>query len=149
MAKFNFHLQSLLDIREKKEEDKKNEFGKAIGILEDEKGLLNILLEKEQKIHGQIYEKLSCSIDVSELKMRNQYISYLDKQKTLQHQLINKAQQNVDIKREELLQVVKEKRMIEVLKEKAFEDFKKQELLQEQKNIDELISFKYKRYSSE
>ena len=53
------------------------------------------------------------------------------------------AERNVEVARKKLEKVVQERKIQEKLKEKAFEAFQKELLMQEQKEIDELVSFRY------
>ena len=58
-------------------------------------------------------------------------------------QNINKAKEIVEEKRLALLEAMKERKVLETLKEKEKENYFKEELKNEQKIIDEIVSYKY------
>ena len=60
-----------------------------------------------------------------------------------QMQNINKAKEIVEEKRLALLEAMKERKVLETLKEKEKENYFKEELKNEQKIIDEIVSYKY------
>ena len=143
MSKFNFKLQSVLDLKIQMEDNKKNEFGSAVKKLENEKKLLeNIKLEKEENINA-FSNELKNKAKVWTLRQINGYISLLEQKIEVQKENVNKASDIVDKKREELLEAVKERKIMDKLKEKEYCLFLKQELKEEQKIIDEIISFKH------
>lgn len=63
--------------------------------------------------------------------------------------VIANQQKNVDRAREKLDNAMKERKTYEKLKEKAFEEFKEQINAEEQKEINELVSFKFRTGSDE
>jgi len=143
MAKFNFKLQSVLDLKVQMEDNKKNEFGSAVQKLEYEKKVLeNIKHEKEKNINV-FGNELKNKAKVSTIRQINSYISLLGQKIEVQKENVNKASNIVDKKREELLEAVKERKIMDKLKEKEYCLFLKQELKEEQKIIDEIISFKH------
>jgi len=143
MAKFNFKLQSVLDLKIQMEDNKKNEFGSAVQKLEYEKKVLeNIKHEKEKNIDV-FGNELKNKAKVSTIRQINNYICLLGQKIEVQKENVNKASDIVDKKREELLEAVKERKIMDKLKEKEYCLFLKQELKEEQKIIDEIISFKH------
>ena len=143
MAKFNFKLQSVLDLKVQMEDNKKNEFGSAVQKLEYEKKVLeNIKHEKEKNIDV-FGNELKNKAKVSTIRQINNYICLLGQKIEVQKENVNKASDIVDKKREELLEAVKERKIMDKLKEKEYCLFLKQELKEEQTIIDEIISFKH------
>lgn len=142
MPKFSFKLQSILKIKKQMEDSIKNDLGKALKKLEDEKLALNNLLEKEEACINTLCEKSGKLISIKDLKDYNDYISYLGDVITIQKENVNLAEYNVDKVRDELLVVVKERKMLEKLKGKKLDEYKVQLLIDEQKMNDEIVSFK-------
>lgn len=143
MAKFNFKLQSFLGLKQKIEDQKKNEYGKAIKVLEEEKAKKNKLLNQYLNTINQMKQKIIEGIKPNELQQYNNFISYILKAIQQQEEVIIKAQDLVDKKREELVNAMKDRKMIETLKEHKYEEYVKEEKKLEQKVIDEIVSFKY------
>ncbi len=143
MAKFVFNLSGLLNIKEKLEEQKKLEFGKAISDLERKKQRkLELLHEKEQCIVS-FRTRINEGISPHEVALHNDYIELLKKQIKEQQHLIDKAKHFAEEKRLELVEAVKEHKMFETLRENKYTVYLKEEQLAEQKFVDEITSYKY------
>lgn len=143
MAKFIYKLQSLLNLKMQMEDSLKNELGKAVQKLEDEK---KILVGIESDLEGsilQIYSKSSKGMRVEELKEYNYYISFLRERIESQKENINHAQNIVDTYREKLIKVVQERKMLDKLKQKKFQDYLAEQQKEDQKQNDEIVSYKF------
>lgn len=143
MAKFIFNMQGLLNIKEKLEEQTKTEYGKALAKLEQEKSILLNLKNKKQENILSFRESINKGVKPNYIDNINKYISFIDKKVEEQTQNINKAKEIVEEKRLDLLEAMKERKVLETLKEKEKENYFKEELKNEQKIIDEIVSYKY------
>lgn len=143
MAKFIFNMQGLLNIKEKLEEQTKTEYGKALNKLEEEKNiLLNLENEKQQNILN-FKQSINKGVKPNYINNINQYLHILDKKIEKQAIKVDNAKQFAEEKRVELLESMKQRKVFEALKEKAKENYFKEELKNEQKIIDEIVSYKY------
>ncbi len=143
MAKFNFKLQNFLSIKEKLEEQKKLEYGKAISELELEKQKKLLLDGEKCNNIEQFRNEIEKRVDPRTFNSYNRYIDFLKKQIVRQEREIEKKTIFAEQKREELVQSVKERKMFDKLKEHAKESFIKEENLAEQKRLDEIVSYNY------
>ncbi len=143
MAKFIFNMQGLLNIKEKLEEQTKTEYGKALAKLEQEKSILLNLKNKKQENILSFRESINKGVKPNYIDNINKYISFIDKKIEEQMQNINKVKEIVEEKRLALLEAMKERKVLETLKEKEKENYFKEELKNEQKIIDEIVSYKY------
>lgn len=143
MAKFIFNMQGLLNIKEKLEEQSKTEYGKALTRLEQEKSILLNLKNKKQQNILSFRESINKGVKPNYIDNINKYISFIDKKIEAQMENINKAKEIVEEKRLALLEAMKERKVLEALKEKEKENYFKEELKNEQKIIDEIVSYKY------
>lgn len=143
MAKFIFNMQGLLNIKEKLEEQTKTEYGKALAKLEQEKSILLNLKNKKQENILSFRESINKGVKLNYIDNINKYISFIDKKIEEQMQNINKVKEIVEEKRLALLEAMKERKVLETLKEKEKENYFKEELKNEQKIIDEIVSYKY------
>jgi len=57
--------------------------------------------------------------------------------------VIKQREKEVEVAREHLNEAMKERKTYEKLREKAFDEFKVEENKKEQKEIDELVSYRY------
>ena len=145
MAKFIFRFASNLRVKERIEELKKLEYGKAITQLELEKQKKQaMIIERENTIES-FRESVSAGITPHELQNHNNYLGVLKDRIIRQTAVIKKAEEYVEEKRLELVEAMKERKIMEKLKEKDRELFIKEEQLKEQKIQDEIVSYRYSR----
>ena len=144
LAKFNFRLQSYLSLKSKIEDQKRNEFGKAVAALELEKQRL-IQLERERDLCIEEFRvKVEKYVDMRNL---NQFNLFLERQKDLikkQHAAIARAEAYVRQKRMELVEAMKDRKILDKLRENEFEEYLDEEKKNEQKVLDDLVSYKYR-----
>ncbi len=142
MAKFNFNFQGILNIKEKLEEQKKIDLGNATKYLTAQQQILIVhkssLMEKQKEF----YIKNGTSMYVKELVELSKAIKYYEEQVKTQSAIVEMAKKKVEEKRKLLVKAVIEKKTYEKLKEIALEEYLKSEELANQKQLDELSSFK-------
>ncbi|MCL2854282.1 MAG: flagellar export protein FliJ [Defluviitaleaceae bacterium] len=142
MAKFVFRLASVLSVREKVEELKKNEFGKAVMELEQERAKLIHLERVRMECIESFRNGLHKGVKPDEIRQHN---LFLDRMKILireQKAAIQLAEQRVEEKRIELVEAMKNRKALDVLKENDYEEFLNEEKQAEQKVIDEIVSYR-------
>ena len=145
MAKFQFRFAGNLRIKERLEEQKKIEYGKALAALEAERQRKAALVLERSETIASFRESVSIDITPSDLQVHNNYLSLLKNLIIKQDAAIKKAEEVAEIKRLELVEAMKERKIMEKLKEKDREIFVKEEQLLEQKIQDEIVSYRYSR----
>ena len=142
MAKFSFKLASILSIKEKMEDLKKNEMAKAIQALEREKQRLRELVQTRLDCIDSFRESINSGVKPEDIKSHNQYLERLKMMIKAQEMVVEIATAFVEQKRLELVEAMREKKAMEKLKENAFEQHMIEEKQDEQKSIDEIVSYK-------
>ena len=142
MAKFSYKLQPILNLKKQMEDSAKNDLGKAIQALEDQKNILEELNKENMRCMTEVSAVVSGGLTVDRLRNYNAYISFIKRKIINQSEKVNDAQQNVDKHREKLVAIVKERKMLETLKEKQYMEYLKEQQKQELKLVDEIISYK-------
>lgn len=147
MNRFRFRLESVLKVREAKEDAKKREFGVKMGHLHREEGRMNELEDQSEHHDKSRMEKGVGRITVHGLIHDFFYARHLEKKQEDQQVLVDKAREDMEGKRSELVEASKEKKVLERLKEKKHEEWNKAAVKEEQDLIDEIASqrFAYKR----
>lgn len=149
MAKFIFGLQSVLDIKEKFEVQRKMEYAAAQQkLIEEERKLLE-LRNKKKYYEMQMRESMTSGLDVQKIRECNSGIEIMKSAIKFQLIEVNKAQKEVDEAQLKLNEAVKETKTYEKLRENAFEEFVQELNAQESKEIDELVSYNYQLVSEE
>lgn len=143
MAKFKYKLQSVLDIKEKLESQEKIAYGLATAkVLEEQEKLQKLMIQKagydkraRELVKGDIdlLEVKSCrnAVDTMKTRIRGQMIE------------LHRAQKQQEIVRNRLNSVMIERKTYEKLREKKVDEFKQELLMEEKKEIDELVSYTF------
>lgn len=143
MAGFKFRLQSFLNVKEKVEEQKKLEYGKALNKLEEEKNAKIMLQNEKNSVIDSLKNRMSNVLNPLELQRYNHYIKLLKNKIRNQDIVIEIAEKEAEKKRTELVKVMQERKMLDILKDKdRFEYFKEQQRA-EQKIVDEIVSYQF------
>lgn len=143
MAKFKYSMQNILDIKLKLETQARNEFSIANQRYQVEKDKLQELVLKRVEYETILKDSLSGSLNVSEIMITKNGIATIKSAIRSQLSNVKKAEDELEIKRNALSELVKDRKTHEKLKEKAFEEFQKELKDSESKEIDEVVSFTY------
>lgn len=140
---FKFKLQTLLDVKEKMEEQKKVELGKANQKLALEQDKLNSFIQSKIGAIDQQRNLAFNKINVVMYGNYGNYISKLEKSIEEQRKKVAIEEKNVEKAKQNLIAVIKERKAYEKLKEKKLDEFKREVLSKEQKSADEIVTYKH------
>ncbi len=154
MAKFVYKMQSLLNIKEKLEDQAKTAFGLAKAVLnEEEEKLAEFLRKKNLYIEQKRETMASISPNMSEGKSVKQQLISLnqleDAIKTMEFRIaeqilvVKQAEKNVQLAQAKLENAMKERKIQEKLREHALEEFLKEMEAADQQEINELVTFRF------
>ena len=143
MAKFVYRMQNILNLKEKLEEQARNEYA-------EQRMHLNEAEEEEERLKNEkrLYEEeavrlRSKSLNILDIEANANAIYALDSLIEDQRQVVKREEALLEKKREKLEEAMKDRKTQDKLKEHAFEDFKADLLYQESKEIDQLTSYTY------
>ena len=143
MARFNFRLQSYLNVKEQLEDLKKNEYGIALQRLEEERQR-KAMLEQELAENVILFKRvLSTTIEPVEIRRYNSRIEILKVWIIQQEERIEVAKKNAEVKRLELVEAMKDRKTLETVKERNYEEHLKEEQRAEQVVVDGIVSYQY------
>lgn len=143
MAKFIYKMQNILDVKYKVEEQIKVEFAQANEAYNLEVKKLEDFVSRKYGYEEKLRNLYNENLNISEIRNT---INAIDKMKEIiQQQIIevNKASKHVEEVRQKLNEAMLERKTQETLREKAFEEFLLELKAQEDKETDELVSFRY------
>ena len=143
MAKFIYKMQSLLNIKEKLEEQEKTAYGLARAALNEEEERLAQLVAKKNRYLEEKRQKMSELLDVRELARLEQSVHSTEIMINEQVLVVKRAEKAVALAQIRLENAMKERKIQEKLKEKALEAFMKEEEAKEQQEINELVTFRF------
>ena len=142
MAKFIFSMQNLLDMKEKLEEQAKNNYSQANMRLMEAEEELRRLRDRVAEAQELLRLEIESSLDVRSIRRRENAVEIL-RMYVRQQEFVVLQQKDVEAARELLNEAMKERKTYEKLRERAFEEFKLEENRKEQKEIDELVSYRF------
>ena len=143
MAKFVFSMENLLRIKIKFEDQAKAEYGIQMAILRQEEEKLQEMEKRKEEMQEQLKEQVSAVLDLFRIRQLEDGVENIKYNMNLQKVVIANQQKKVEQARKKLDEAMKERKTYEKLKEKAFEVFKQEVNAEEQKEIDELVSFRF------
>lgn len=150
MKKYTFRLQSILDIKENKLNEKLVELAQIQQVLSEEEEKLDILNEQKNKAYEELIQiySLEKTLDIQEVC---NYKGFLGK-KTIeikqQEDRIENVMFFVRAKQKEVNEAHKEKKILENLKEKEQKAYYNEFIKQEAKELDDIATTRYVRMAS-
>lgn len=145
MAKFKYRMQNILDIKRKLEEQEKINFGIANARLEEEKDKLRKLMRQQQGYEEELTGLMEGTIDLRRIKETREAIRTMKTLVRTQMIQVHVAEKNLEQARERLKAVQIDRKTHEKLREHAFDEFKQELAYEENKSVDELVSYTYHR----
>lgn len=140
---FRFQFQSILDLKLRLEDLKKAKLGEVTEILNSEMEKLDILITEKKNQFKLMKEKRDIGFTPKELISYNNYMERLKKSISIQEKVVEKARENVEKARIELVNAAKERKMFETLKEKKMEEYWEEYYRKEQITLDEIASYRH------
>ena len=137
MKKFVFRLETVLDIRKKKEEEVQIKLGEALSHLNKEMANLEILYDKRNFYQTEITRMRPIATKVGEVMMYQDYLDSLEVSIKKQKELIARLEKVVDEVRYELAECAKERKIIEKIRQNEYEEYKKEYEASERNILDE------------
>lgn len=143
MAKFIYRMQNILELKEKLEEQAKNEYVSAKANVEEEKNKLEAIALKKTEYESRLTRQVNDRLIITDIMQSRQAIKTLEVKREEQMVALIRAQKKAEIAQAQMNTAMVERKIQDKLKENSFERFKKELVEVENKENDELVSFKY------
>lgn len=143
MARFIFKMQNVLTVKEKLESQAKTAYGLAAAKLHLEEERLAAIIGRILEREEWLAEELATTLEVLKIRELQDGIEVLKFKKREQEAAVEAAKEELERAQEALNLAMQERKIYEKLKEHAFEEFKKELAAEEQKEIDELVSYRF------
>lgn len=143
MEKFIFTLQGVLEIKEKLEEQAKTYFGTALARLNAEEEKRDLIQARLNDYRGMLTSLMEDEIDLREIKRCEEAVTVITEQLDSQKMVVRRAEKQLELARNRLNTAMAERKTLDKLKEKQFDAYKKEYDREEQKQIDELVSYRH------
>ncbi|SDZ02782.1 flagellar FliJ protein [Proteiniborus ethanoligenes] len=141
MEKFNFRLNKVLEYRESIENINKSEYGKAKKKLDDETEILEEIISYKDSINLE-RDKLASKTTIRNFKNYDLYLKSIKEKLIEQSNIVEAAQTNAEVARNKLINSSVDKKILENLRKRDFDNYLYQVKKQEEKIIDQIVSYK-------
>lgn len=143
MKKFQYQMESILQIKLKLEDQAKNNYGNARMRLTQEEEKLEQLFQKKSSYEEDLRKLRMNRLDLLEIRMCEQAVDVMKMKIKQQTATVKNAAHRLEVTRIRLNDAMVERKTQERLKEKAFEEYILEFNSEERKEVDELNSFNY------
>lgn len=144
MAKFIYKMQNLFSIKQKLEDQAKSAFGAAKMRLDEEEEKLVCLEKRKEDYERLLSEKMTGNLNIRDIRSTEDGVEILKYKMRIQQISVNTAQQQLELSRIKLNEAIQERKIQENLREQAFLTFMEELKAEEQKEVDERVSFMYR-----
>lgn len=145
MKKFQFRLQTILNMKQKNLDEKLIEFSKLTTLLNQEQESMNQLLSEKESILNQLNKIFDSSetIDIPQVSSLNRFLPKNEENIQKQKQIIDDIQKVLDLKNFEIQKLYKETKVLEKFKEKTQQKYYKHFEQLFAKELDDIASTRY------
>lgn len=124
MRRFNFRLQSFLNLKEKRLEDERLRLAGIISTLESQKDVLLEMNDKKEYLQTQLETITNSSVlEIQTVVGYKNYLIQIDQDIKMQFEIIKKTQFELDEQQQRVNEAYKEVKVLEKLKEKQYKNF--------------------------
>ncbi|EIW01104.1 flagellar export protein FliJ [Thermoanaerobacter siderophilus] len=142
MKKFEFNLQPVLNLKEQSEKIEKERLSKIMAEINLQKEKLHNLTKHLNDVLEERKDEISKGTTALKIAESDAYVRKIQQMIEDKRNLIKKLEKDADLVRENLLKISKEKKALENLREKQFTEYQYLLNLEQNKVIDEQISFR-------
>ncbi|TCS82939.1 flagellar export protein FliJ [Tepidibacillus fermentans] len=142
MKKFQFHLQKVIDMKEKNREQVEWSYANLLNDLQDEEKKLSGLFFDKQRIESLLSMEQQKGISIVEIQQIRDYLTYIELQIKLQKEMIEQTKKKLREKKEQLKEVRIEEKIWQNFREKKLQEYLLESDRNEQKEMDELATYR-------
>lgn len=148
MRRFNFRLQSFLNLKEKRLEDERLRLAGIISTLESQKDVLLEMNDKKEYLQTQLETITNSSVlEIQTIVGYKNYLIQIDQDIKMQFEIIKKTQFELDEQQQRVNEAYKEVKVLEKLKEKQYKNFLFEFEQTQIKELDDITISRQKRAS--
>lgn len=147
LKKYSFRLQTVLEMREKKLEDKRREMALVIAKLNEQNQHLEELISREKNARCTLEDIYSSGkeLDITEITNYKDFIGKVITDAKNQEKVIEETKKILRLKQLEVTEALKAVKILEKLKETQEKKFYQHYEYVQAKEIDDIASTRYKR----
>ena len=143
MKRYSYRFESLLNIRGIQEEEAERNFREAVLILTQCIERLEALRAEMKSLLEEIAEQRKSGTEIIVQQLFLDYIKYLNGRIDQHQKLVEEAEEQVEIRRLELVEAIKERKVLESLRIKDLQRYLLELRRWEQKVLDDLSTLRH------
>lgn len=148
MKSFQFHLQKVLDLKEKEKEQAEWAYGKSIQRKNEEEWRLSRLTEHHDEMTQMLQDVQTHTCSAAQLIQIAEYRQSVEKSIANQQRTLRGCEQEVERCQSRLTERMKDSQLWQRLRERSLRHFLDAERIREQKELDEIGTQLYLRRSN-
>lgn len=141
-VKFGFKFEKILGLKEKLEDNKKNEMAIISNSMKDLESEISKMEEMKRERYDMLEETLMSGASIMDIKNLIHSIECTDVSVERLRERLSSLRESFNYKKAEYLEVMKERKSFEKLKEKHADEFKQVIKLKEEKALDQINTFR-------
>ncbi len=145
MKKFKYSMESILRINIKLEDQARNNYSIARSRLTEEEEKLAMIKSRKIKYENDLRKERSAKLTLLKIRECEQAIETMEEKRQYQSNIVRNAKNRLEVAQIRLSKAVMERKTHEKLKEKAWDEYLIEYEAEQQKEVDELNSFKFSR----
>lgn len=145
MKKFIYSMESILNLQYELEEQQKIAFREVNAKLQEEEDKLRQMFVRQGGYEADLREAMNGILDLSKVREIKHNIEVMKSRIRTQMMAVHMAEKNVEAARIKLTEAMVNRKTHERMKEKAFDEYKIEWNKEENKEIDQLISYVHSR----
>lgn len=145
MRKFAFSLESVLDLKRRREEALLEELAKRVRSANAAEEALKELREQRRRAQAEWRKLLRGRIEVEKVRSAQDYVAWLDGRIERQRTVVQRLQDEVRLCRQQVVAASQERKALERLRERQWEAHQREYRREEQAFLDELATQGYAR----
>lgn len=143
MAKFIYKMQNILEIKYKLEEQAKADYTQAKRYFDEQSELLKKLMKIKENYENELKNSMMTKLNLLKIRELENAIEVMKSKIEEQKKVVIKAYKRLNAAQKALNDLMIDRKTHEKLRDNDFEQFIKDMNLQEMKEIDELVSFRF------
>ena len=144
MKKFKFRLDAVLKYKKILKDKQLAQLNKAMSAYKDVENRINDLHQKQEDVYTSMVQNAQDGFNLSQHQGKEIVNQKILHEMNVEKVRLAKRQKLVQVEQKKLISYSKDEKGIEILKENALEDYKQELLAEEIKEIDDIVSTRFR-----
>jgi len=142
MEKYKFHLQKVIDMKEKSREQVEWSYANILKTLQEEQIKLTNLSTEKKQYEGQLLSEQKAGTSIIEINQIQEYMAYVDLQIKQQIEMVKQTENSLSEVKIELKEKKVDEKIWHNYRDKKFQEFIVESNRIEQKEMDEMANYR-------